>query len=159
MRCWVLTNLCFILNFKLIYLVWCNALLLTGWLEIHVQNHELYGVTDPSGNLSKFIWWIFSMNAATGRYKISKCPLLSIAANVSIYFCNSCQKGSDAGFCEWPLGFWKFHNKPVLFDSRIRLTRHLSTTDSFWLEPTLSSSIVKRQMSIRMTGSVQSSAY
>ena len=125
--------------------VWCDAQL-WYWLygQKFIYNHELDGAADPSGSLSKIIWQRFSMYVATSRYRISECLLSSTAANSSIYFCSSCQKGSNAGFFGWPLSFLKSHNKSVSFDSRIKLTRYLSTASSFWLELALSSSVVKQ---------------
>ena len=85
----------------------------------------------------------FSMDVATGRCRISECILSSTAANSAIYFSSSCQKGSNTGFFGRPLSFLKSQYKSVSFDSRIKLTRCLSTSSSFWLEPVLLSSVLK----------------
>ena len=62
------------------------------------------------------------MNVATGRFEILECFLSSTAANSLKNFCNSCQKGSNAGLFGRSLSFRKSHNKSVSFDSRINLT-------------------------------------
>ena len=70
------------------------------------------------------------MDAAAGRCRISECLPSSTAANSSIYFCSSCQNGSNAGFFGRPLSFLTSYSKSVSFDSRIKLTRRLSTSSS-----------------------------
>ena len=58
------------------------------------------GAADPSGSLSKTIWRRFSMDIATGRYRISECLLSSTAANSSIYISVVLAKRDQM------LGFW-----------------------------------------------------
>ena len=109
---------------KFYSLGWCNTLL-CYWLDGQkfMYNHELDGDIDTLESLSKIISGRFSMDVAFGTYKISECLLSSISRNSSICFCNSCQKVSNTKFSEQPLSFCKSHNKSLLFDSRVKLTK------------------------------------